>query len=474
MFSVIFSRKYFLSFVVFVGLILLHFSPVQKSFGAVLSVLMALLASFNPAAFFVFAVGSQIAPDPKDISMTLAQLGVVCWLITLPVNRWPLLARDGFKLPTVLILFIFWGIAMTVLNGTWEYFIPLLTGIFYFIIAIVYANDRRYSQYELLMVVCLTSFISIIGYWLPKIGLPVELIEYESDAFRNVERIGSGKGDANMVGIMLPIAVIGFLFTLITYNFQDAGDTESEHKPGVGVFTTLGLICFIFVAGIPPLLSTASRTALVTSVFGFLVMLFFLFMTAKKSQFSAFKRKTYVTLLFILITLVLSSVYIYTNNEFNRYIIAMERINSKENESLIGNNRFGGRSPVWQSHLKIIADYPLSGSPREATWVFASHGRGKFGSFVAHNTYIEMGSLAGLPSAFLFIIFCFYPFFKRFRIFFHGNYLAFPLVGILIFTSFLSFSAQSWKVFWVFMALVWMIYYQTDGRADDTRSLPET
>jgi O-antigen ligase len=139
----------------------------------------------------------------------------------------------------------------------------------------------------------------------------------------------------------------------------------------------------------------------------------------------------------------------------------MERINDKESGMSIHGSMVGGRSSIWLSHLKIIAEYPLSGSPKEATWLFSSYGRGKFGEFVAHNTYIEVGSLAGLPESILFILFCFAPFILKYKIFFHPDYLAYTLVGILIFVSFMSFSAQSWKVFWIFMALVWLIYFRT-------------
>jgi hypothetical protein len=164
----------------------------------------------------------------------------------------------------------------------------------------------------------------------------------------------------------------------------------------------------------------------------------------------------------VIIMLTITITYITTNFDFNRYLIAMERINDKESRMSSSGSMVGGRSSIWLSHLKIIAEYPLSGSPKNATWLFSSYGRGKFGDFVAHNTYIEMGSLAGLPESIMFIMFCFYPFIKRYKIFLHPDFLAYTLVGILIFVSFMSFSAQSWKVFWIFMALVWLIYFRTE------------
>ena len=456
-----FLKKYFLSFVVFFGLTLLHFSPVQTTYGIYLSIFISLISCFNSVAFFVFAVGSQMAPDPKGISLTLAQLGVICWVVTLPVNGWPGLFQKGFKVPSVLILFLCWGVFMTIFNGTWIKFIPVLTGAVYFIIAIVYANDNRYTLNQFLIVICLSSFISIVGYWLLRFGLPVELIQYEGDAVRNVERIGSGKGDANMVGTMLPIGILGYLFATATYL---AGKTSEKIRqiPKNGIFKTLISVVVIFIIGMPPLISTASRSALVTTGIGFAAMLVFLYISAQKEVVLVIKSRIRAVLVLIIIMLTVTITYITTNMDYNRYLIAMERINDKESRMSSSGGLVGGRSSIWLSHIKIIAEYPLSGSPKEATWLFSSYGRGKFGDFVAHNTYIEMGSLAGLPESIMFIMFCFFPFIKRYRIFFHPDYLAYSLVGILIFVSFMSFSAQSWKVFWIFMALVWLIYFRSE------------
>lgn len=456
-----FFRKYYLSIFVFTGLTLLHFSPVQTTYGAYLSILISLVSCFNAAAFFVFAVGSQMAPDPKGISFTLAQLGVVCWVVTLPVNGWPALVQKGFKIPSVLIIFLGWGILMTVFNGTWIRYIPVVTGAVFFILAIVYANDNRYTLNELLIVLCLSSFISIVGYWFQRIGLPVELIQYESDAVRNVERIGSGKGDANMVGTMLPIAILGYMFSTATY-LAGKHTGYIRQLPKSGLPRTLLSVIVVFLIGIPPLISTASRSALITSAIGFASMLVFLFISAQKETILVFKSRIRSVFFLVIVMLTISITYITTNFDFNRYLIAMERINEKESRMSTSGSMVGGRSSIWLSHLKIIAEYPISGSPKEATWVFSSYGRGKYGEFVAHNTYIEMGSLAGLPESIMFIMFCFYPFIKRSRIFLHPDFLAYTLVGILIFVSFMSFSAQSWKVFWIFMALVWLIYFRTE------------
>lgn len=456
-----FFRKYYLSFFVFIGLTLLHFSPVQNTYGAYLSILISLVSCFNSAAFFVFAVGSQMAPDPKGISLTLAQLGVVCWVVTLPVNGWPALVQKGFKIPAVLVIFLCWGILMTVFNGTWIKFIPVLTGAFFFIIAIVYANDGRYTLNEFLIIICLSSFISIVGYWFLRLGLPVELIQYEGDSVRNVERIGSGKGDANMVGIMLPIGILGYLFSSAT-SLAGKNTGYMRQIPTGGMVRMFVIVVLIFVIGMPPLISTASRSALITSAIGFLSMLVFLFISANKENIPVFKSKIRMVFMLVIIMLTITITYITTNFDFNRYLIAMERINDKESRMSSSGSMVGGRSSIWLSHLKIIAEYPLSGSPKNATWLFSSYGRGKFGDFVAHNTYIEMGSLAGLPESIMFIMFCFYPFIKRYKIFLHPDFLAYTLVGILIFVSFMSFSAQSWKVFWIFMALVWLIYFRTE------------
>ena len=456
-----FLKKYFLAIVVFSGLTMLHFSPVQTTYGVYLSIFLALVSCFNSVAFFVFAVGSQMAPDPKGISLTLAQLGVICWIVTLPVNGWPALVQKGFKIPAVLILFLLWGILMTIFNGTWIKFIPVLTGAFFFIIAIVYANDDRYTLNNYLIVICLSSFISIVGYWFLRVGLPVELIQYEGDAVRNVERIGSGKGDANMVGIMLPIGVIGYLFSSAT-NLSGKNSLDLQKPPGRGLLGTLISVIVVFFIGMPPLISTASRSALITTAIGFAAMVVFLFISARQETFVVLKSRIRAVLTLILIMLITTITYITTNVNFNRYLVAMERISDKESSMSTNGSMVGGRSSIWLSHLKIIAEYPLSGSPKEATWLFSSYGRGKFGEFVAHNTYIEVGSLAGLPESILFILFCFYPFFKRYRIFFHPDYLAYTLVGIVIFVSFMSFSAQSWKVFWIFMALVWLIYFRSE------------
>ncbi len=458
-----FIKKYFLAVTVFTGLTLLHFSPVQTSYGVYLSIFISIISCFNSAAFFVFAVGSQMAPDPKGISLSLAQLGVICWFVTLPLNGWPGLAQKGFRIPSVLLLFLGWGVLMTVFNGTWIKYIPILTGAFFFIIAIVYANDNRYSLNELLIVICLSSFISIVGYWFLRLGLPVELIQYEGDAVRNVERIGSGKGDANMVGIMLPIGVIGFLFAKATS--LASKNTGFKGQPQqVGIISALISVVIVFIIGLPPLISTASRSALITSVAGFVAMLVFLFISASKEVLFPLKMKIRAVSFLIVIMLSAAVIYIGTNVNFNRYLIAMERINDKESGMSIHGSMVGGRSSIWLSHLKIIAEYPLSGSPKEATWLFSSYGRGKFGEFVAHNTYIEVGSLAGLPESILFILFCFAPFILKYKTFFHPDYLAYTLVGILIFVSFMSFSAQSWKVFWIFMALVWLIYFRTENK----------
>ena len=64
----------------------MNVTPILMSLGIPLAVLAAIVAVFDPYAAFLYVAASQIAPDAPNFPLTLAQLFIVAWIVTLPFN----------------------------------------------------------------------------------------------------------------------------------------------------------------------------------------------------------------------------------------------------------------------------------------------------------------------------------------------------------------------------------------------------
>ena len=72
--------------VVLLGLVALHYPPLLVTLGLPIVVIITAVAVFNPYAARLLIADSQLAPDPPRAPFKFAQLFVVFWLITLPIN----------------------------------------------------------------------------------------------------------------------------------------------------------------------------------------------------------------------------------------------------------------------------------------------------------------------------------------------------------------------------------------------------
>ena len=86
-------------------------NAVLSAVGAPLAVLAALIAVFDPFAAFFTSQPHRFSPDPPGFPLTLAQMFVVAWVMTLPFNGCMLhLWAVGAGMRCIKVFIVMWAV----------------------------------------------------------------------------------------------------------------------------------------------------------------------------------------------------------------------------------------------------------------------------------------------------------------------------------------------------------------------------
>lgn len=435
-------KEYKYPIICFIGIALLHLSALSGGIGYVILALVLVLSSINTLAFIVTGVGAQLLTYPLGLPIQFAQLQVFAFMFFMLFN-WEKYAFNTKVFSLKLLFFSLFGFIITIFNNTVDLYMPILTGLLYFVVMSVQLQKTTYATTTILTTFVVSTFLAGIGFWSSVLGINTVSEFYEANELRDIIRMGSGNVDANSVGITIPIGILGLNALLITHqNFL-----KNKKK----LFL---IVLSIFLFGIPVVLSTGSRTSLIVLVLGFLILLFGAFVINKQTRMD--KTKKSISWKMYLFMGILGVVAILTTPAAQKILNALQNVNSFEQEQY-SSGVASGRSNLWIDFGKIVLEHPLFGCPSNLRFTTAEVGTIYYGDFQAHNTYIEVATLLGIPLTLVFFSFFFSPLLQVRKKYTLSESFPIYAISFAFFMSFLAISAHSWKTFYIFLSILAMI-----------------
>lgn len=448
-----FSLNYLYPLICFIGVSILHLSSLNHTLGYCILILVLICSSINPLAFIVTGIGSQLLTNPLGIGIQFTQLQIIFFIFFTFFRIKKYALTKSILLYKVLIILIL-GSVITLLNNTFDLFVPMLSGLCYLVILIIQLTNCKYSTTTLFSIFVVSTFLSGIGFWSALLNIETVSMAYEASSLRNIIRMGSGNVDANSVGITIPIGILGLNAILLSKK----KDALKSNK-----VTYLAIIC-TFIFGIPVVLSTGSRTSLIILILGYLILL----LGAMKIKNPYYKSKTqrlYKTISwkFYLLLGMIGLVFFLLNESAQAVFLALENVSKYENNN-ISTGIVSGRSGLWIDFGKAVLNHPFFGCPSSYSFDIKGVGIVKYGNYSAHNTYLEVASLLGIPLAILFFSMFYRPLLSIYRKYDLSNAYPVYVISVVFFISFMSFSAHSWKTYYIFLALLWIVDYRKKMR----------
>jgi O-antigen ligase len=441
-------RDALLSSAVAVLFIAMHATAVNTSAaGPIVVLLIALAGVFSPFSWMLFISGSQIAPDPVGFPLTTAQVGVITWVITLPWN-------GGLKYISALGPFVAY-IAAFAVWFTSAFVVcrhalplPMLSAMLVGMISFTYAVRVRGRAHVLLLMLMVGTGLSLVGFWATSLKLDVAVKTYDNLVGDiSFIRVGSGRGDANDVGLHIPVFIIGILAL--------AGTVKSwVHRPGRRPFVLLSAVVALAL-GVPALMDTFSRGGIYSFILALCGLVAIFLCSPPIARPSAMQMGIGAVLVIAGIGIFAST----TGRSFSQWVEAVQSRN-RSNEILHGTSgMFAGRLQPWTEHLKIMLEYPIAGIYIGEFWDLKEYGAGRIGidkdvSGAAHNVFIDCGSSSGIPGFLLFIVLFFrapYQLIRRAGMGFAAPFIA---VTYTVFLAFMSLSVGNWKTYWAILAVL--------------------
>lgn len=455
-------RSRWLSATVLVSLFLMNIKPVNGVAGFLLAGLAAICGALDPCAAFAFIAGSQIAPDPAGFPFTLAQLFVVAWLVTLPINGTAETIKAIPKGLRYIFPFMALWTAIGILNGTLT--APLLMAFVYAFIAAAYVPLLKGGYSRALLMLGLGALIGVAGHWGTSLGLSMEGEIYIHPT-RGGLRIGSGRGDVNLASVNVGFA----LWTIVAFLVPHLLVGPKENVRRYFIFVPLAII-----GGAIPLIAMGSRGGLAYLGLGGLATVGLIFCIRQ------FARKAAVPILvgiagvggalalaFPILLHTGPGQMLQATIEYNMYQASTEGSGALN----------AGRNEVWGPFLESALEYPLFGPPAGTVINMGEFGYNEVASGLgaAHNVLLDIASERGFPTVILFLFAFFAPVFAMWRK--RGGVYAYPFViaHVSVFLPFMNLSLSGWKTFWVLHVLTTFAAHSRlpQASADDIEPLED-
>jgi hypothetical protein len=440
------ARSRRLTGIVLVSLTAMNVTPVLTGAGDGLALAAAAAAVFDPFAAFLYVAASQIAPDPPRLSLTLAQLFVGAWLITLPFNGcWPNLWAASMGLRYVKPFMVIWC-AIGLANWTLDEILP-----YAWVTAAILATylPRANARYwDLLLMLVIGSGLGILGHWGTAAGLPMEGQVYDH-AGRGGFRMGSGRVDVNGASVSVGFALWTAVALLSPSLLLKA---KSRRLWPWLVAAGIVLLCGI------PLLAMGSRGGLGYLIIGGVG--FLLYAVSVRSLAGNAVTYSLVALCAMLAVAPILEPYFW-DSQPGRMLEATLGFNKEQAQAVGANPLAAGRADIWTHVLLIIANYPLLGVPNGAVVDM-----GEYGTFIVggpmvegagkgaatHNMLLDLSISRGIPAMIVFAVAFIRPLLDLIR--YRGALYALPFaIGhLMTFLCWMNLSMLNWKTFWALHA----------------------
>jgi O-antigen ligase len=455
--------------------LVLHLSPVMQSgVSKPLLFIMACLCFLNPFTAFFFIGCSSILPFPDAQANELfahgvvpqsvgadstspALIGAAAWFVMTLVRyrRFDLRGFSNFwpVLPWLLLMGL---LGVPVFQPTGEY----AKDIFYVVIACQQVNEARGQHLKCFLGLCLGALVASMGYWGWQAGLPIDLSDF-GNARGEFARLGGVRADS--VGLWPPLLMGGFgLLGLLVA-------TASRLSPVKPPRWLLPATAVLFVASIPPLLSTMTHGAYMGLVLMLVAFVLFCWNTASKRLLSGVQlRKVYLALFVIVISV--TGLFVFDAFGLRSRTLSLFNYYGEVSQE---QGLAASRSDVWQYSLRTIAAHPLG--------VLFDHAQEEIppeyaplGFYLSHNVFLDIGRGCGVLGMLAAGFFFLWPFCKMWSSGEKLRYLPFLLSYVAVFILWMSLSFVHYKISWALWMLMAMAVIPRAAQARATRRRPRT
>jgi O-antigen ligase len=427
-----------LSAMVLIGGAALHFPAIYYRWGLPIEVTLSLLSFATPISGMLWLSAAQVVPDPPiGAILSSSQWAIAGFLL------WQLWARrinyleSSKPLLKVVAPFFVWVVMMNFVHGG-GLSEPLLL-IYAILTGCAAAILMRQSGGRL--VLCLVVFL--VGqmlassvFWIINLHLGAPVQAFDVSLYGNSTmlgtRIGTARGNANMLGPPMALAVVGMFGLWLT-----AAQRRNNSKRKMKLIAVLGMAVVI-----GPLIGSGSRGAILAACCGILVLVLTVGLSSDRTA--------------LLNIIVVSGIALMVMaGAWNRFGLGAHWNEMKEREEnqaaqaqQEGNASIvAGRSSVWGDAWGGILDSPIIGGG-DVTITSAQYQNAPE-MWAAHSTYLEAGLEGGFPGMAFFCylvikpLLALWPCRRNAAISFLGGVYAVSIISIG------STSALQMKHFWI-------------------------
>jgi hypothetical protein len=405
------------------------------------------LAVIDPFAAFLFIAGSQISPDPPGLPVTLAQMFVIGWVISLPftgaLQRLPsILAGIRYCAPFFLLV-----IFSSYFRGLFS--IDVLNTFILAVVAASYVFLMEGAYPRALAMLAAGAGVGLIGYWGDSLGLQMVGKVYEHDN-RGGERFGAGRSDVNWSSVNVALS----MWTMFSILILSIAVRRKQLSIG-----PIGLAALILLFGAVPLVYMGARAGLVYLMFGGVFLVLYM------SLSRAFHALVIKGILSASVLFLASGPLIWTGlsgTDIGERLIATLEFNRLQAVERGGASGLSGRSEIWARFASIAYQYPLLGAPKGAVVDVGEYGfaivgedgvEGAGAGAAAHNVFLDISASRGVPLAIMFSVVFFLPIFVLYRSCGPVYALPFAMSHCIIFLAFMNLSIFNYKTYWALHVL---------------------
>lgn len=412
--------------VVVIGCILLHFVPIYAHLGLPIEVGLSLVSFATPISGMLYLSAAQVIPDAPGFPMSSAEMawaGFFLWLVA--KGKMMDVFETGRSLLIAIAPFFIWGAGLSLVRGDYRFGLLLLFSILTgcAVAALVRQSGNR-------LITCLVVFLAgqamaMCLFWIIKLhfGTPVQAFDTTlyGDSTLSGMRIGTARGNANMLGPPMALACIGVFGWFIS----------SPKLDGRGM--AIAVACLLAV--VPPLIGSGSRGAILSVGAGAVFLLGIQLLSGGKSIVNSL-----LAVAGIAVVLIFGWHRLGLDEHWHEM-----RDRQLAQQSETGSSLVAGRTLEWTAAWKGILDSPIIGGGEVKKLSFLDDPS----MWMSHSTYLDAGLSAGLPGMALFGWFVLTPILKLWRlkqVTIIGWLLTVYVVSII---SIGSTSAMQMKHFWM-------------------------
>jgi O-antigen ligase len=375
--------------VVIIGCILLHFVTIYTRLGLPIEVGLSLISFATPISGLLFLSAAQVIPDPPGIHLPPAQMALAGFFLwQAATGKMMDIFRMGRPLWIAVAPFFVWNASLALMRGNYNYGALLL-----FAILAGCAAAALVGQSGNRLVICLVMFLAgqalaMCLFWIVKLhlGTPVQAFQIELYGDSTVEgmRIGTARGNANMLGPPMALACIGVIGWFIS---------RPKRNWLAGLIT---LACLAAV--VPPLIGSGCRGAIVALALG-VVFLLVIGLLSGQSFTSA--------------SLVLAGIMVVL--VFGWHPLGLDarwqEMSQRQAEERAELGILSGRTLEWTAAWKGILDSPVVGGGNVQKLSYIDDQE----MWASHSTYLDAGLMGGFPGMALFGWFVLKPIMELWR-----------------------------------------------------------